>query len=693
MEKLYKNYLMSKRILVSNVAEPSDTRENISRALFCLYNQYGVIVSKGKELVTASVVKDYMDEFNEQYNETAFYRNYPMSVLKLTPGQKRLDQLVHYTITYGFGEFDEAGHSIFEQELTKRKPLNEYVTPTVWNILTEEEATKEIETIVKNLLLGTRPLNKNQEELVINVYHDETFDNKAIFKTIKSKNVAMRLLLLTNDLYFTKFISLSDVPKFVEELLATSYVNKDYEVKVNIKKLNLTNKDRKLITKIIDVLLDKKYDIRECCEKKKVWCGLLHHIHYKAKNDNAKLFLNTIRGDKNISVYSETENLMKSHNAVGAAKVLKDNKGSSAVLRNLNYLLTRCQNEADVFQVIDNIGEDFNLVVGVQLLQNYKLNKGVAEPRVFTFTKYKLQNRHKETVEEVQSRRSVVSKMVSEIAATAIKTLIDKKLHDKIVKKVYIDPEMKNIALPINESTGNTGLGYMISGSRVPLEDNNVRVFTYWEKVNDIDLATFIIGEDGKQQEFSWRTNYRNTSTSIVFSGDQTSGFNGGSEYFDIDMSLFKQEHPEARYIIFTDNVFSGKTFSECYCKAGFMLRKELTEGNIFEPKTVKTSYMITGESTFSYLFAIDLKTNEIVWLNTAINSNSRVAGNENVMENIQKKLHATEIFNVYDFFEQSSAMLVSDPETAELIVSDNYQGDNVVHSYDVDKILAYMNM
>lgn len=693
MEKLYKNYLMSKRILVSNVAEPSDTIENISRALFCLYNQYGVIVSKGKELVTASVVKDYMDQFNERYNETVFYRNYPMSVLKLTPQQKLLDQLVHYTITYGFGEFDEAGHSIFEQELTKRKPMNEYVAPTVWNILTEEEATKEIETIVKNLLLGTRPLNKDQETLVINVYRDATFDNNEVFKTIKSKNIAMRLLLITNDLFFTKFMSLSDVPKFIEELLVENYVNKDCRVKVNIKKLNLTNKDRKLITKIIDVLLDKKYDVRECCEKKKIWCGLLHHIHYTAKNENAKTFLNTIRGDKNVSIYSETENLIKSRNVAEAAKVLKNNKGSGAVLRNLNYLLSRCSTGTEVFQVINSIGDDFNLVVGVQLLQNFELNKGDANPRVFTFTKYKLQNKHKETVSEVLCRRSFVSKMVSEIAATAIKTLIDKKLHDKIVKKVYIDPEMKNIALPINESTGNTGLGYMISGSRIPLEDNNVRVFTYWEKVNDIDLATFIIDEEGKQKEISWRTNYNNTTKSIVFSGDQTSGYNGGSEYFDIDLPLFKLDYPQARYIVFTDNVFSGKNFSECYCKAGFMLRKELTEGNIFEPKTVKTSYMITGESTFSYLFAIDLKTHEIIWLNTAFNSKSRVAGNENIMESIQKKLHATDVFTVYDLFAKSSAILITDPEEAELIVSDNHQGDNVVHSYDVDKILTYMNM
>ena len=42
--------------------------------------------------------------------------------------------------------------------------------------------------------------------------------------------------------------------------------------------------------------------------------------------------------------------------------------------------------------------------------------------------------------------------------------------------------------------------------------------------------------EDGNRREFSWRTMSRHQSGAITYSGDQTSGYLGGSEYFDINL-------------------------------------------------------------------------------------------------------------------------------------------------------------
>ena len=74
----------------------------------------------------------------------------------------------------------------------------------------------------------------------------------------------------------------------------------------------------------------------------------------------------------------------------------------------------------------------------------------------------------------------------------------------------------------------------------------------------------------------------------ITYSGDETSGYSGGSEYFDINIPEFRALYSEYQYLIFCDNVYSGTNFSKCFCKAGYMLRDWEDSGQVYEPKTVK---------------------------------------------------------------------------------------------------------
>lgn len=152
--------------------------------------------------------------------------------------------------------------------------------------------------------------------------------------------------------------------------------------------------------------------------------------------------------------------------------------------------------------------------------------------------------------------------------------------------------------------------------------------------------------------EFSWRSYTSNgaASSGFIFSGDQTCGYKGGSEYFDFKLETIQKNYPRARYIVLNNNVFSGINFSECYCKAGFMLRDKFNSGEIFEPKTVQTSYLINAQSTFCHLFAIDMKTRELVWLNVNKNSKAIVGGTESGAY-LKKYMKLTESLNIYDAF------------------------------------------
>ena len=255
---------------------------------------------------------------------------------------------------------------------------------------------------------------------------------------------------------------------------------------------------------------------------------------------------------------------------------------------------------------------------------------------------------------------------------------------------------MQKVALPLQETTQLSGFGGTPSGSRTPVDcDQIVRAFTYWEKVNDIDLSAIGITYDKQLIEFSWRYSYELNTQAICFSGDQTSGYKGGSEYFDVDLKQFKKDYPEVEYLVFNDNVYTGTPFSECFCKAGYMFRSAISSGEVFEPKTVQTSITCSCDSTYAHLFAIDLLTNEIVWLGLGADNNAIIAGETDV-NYLNSYLSVCEKFNYYNFFKMLATEIVSTPEEADVVVSDNVEqvkeGALLIKSSDTAKVIELMN-
>ena len=445
----------------------------------------------------------------------------------------------------------------------------------------------------------------------------------------------------------------------------------------------------------MDKLFEKgRCDIRNCFEKKKIWNGLLHHIHYKARSAEAESFVNAMRGDGNQSVFSGFEKAMTERNIRSAVEVLKSGKGSAAVLRNLSYLISRCSSEEEVQFVLDCIDTKNNIVL-IQLLTRFAQYREESGPRTFGFTKHNKMKFHTETEDELKKRKSDISSEQAGIITERLKASLKANLGGKL-GKVYIDPDMKNYALPIQETASQGGFGVLTRGSRIRIpETKKLRAFTYWEKVDDIDLSCFGLEESGNRREFSWRTMAENQSEAITYSGDETSGYKGGSEYFDIDIAEFKKLYPEARYMVFCNNVYSGLPFGKCFCKAGYMTRDIEDTGAIYEPKTVKSSFMINCDSTFAYLFFIDLDKNELIWLNMARTGSMAVAGMTD-MTFLIDYFHVTEVINMHSFFELMAAEVVDDISAADVVVTDKNiecaEGVEVIREYDIEKMTALIN-
>jgi len=274
-----------------------------------------------------------------------------------------------------------------------------------------------------------------------------------------------------------------------------------------------------------------------------------------------------------------------------------------------------------------------------------------------------------------------------------------KKIYKGRLGKVYIDPQMKKIAVPLQENTSMGGFGTLPRGTRIPIpveSGKKVRAFTYWEKVNDIDLSAFGISKTGHQVEFSWRSMWNRQSDAVTYSGDQTSGYHGGSEFFDINLDKFKEHYPDIEYIVFCNNVFSRVPFAKCVCRAGYMVRDMEDSGQVWEPKTVQSSFTIDGDSTFAYLFAIDLKETDFIWINTIRESGVAVAGTTS-MQFLMDYFEAANVFSVADLFSMQASEIVENPEEADVVVADKVvpvkEGAELIRSFDFERILAYMNV
>lgn len=679
MKTLFIDFLFSRHLLVNTTGQKNASFET----LFSLANLFNIRIVSGQGLAEPEMIHVAERCIGRQV-PAPFYKGFPQSVRALSADALLFDQLLHYFRTYVSGDFSEAGTSLLE-ETFERLAFREKTEIRDFSIVTEEEAVSRLADSVNDLLLSTRPLSQSQYTLVleyIREYHYEV-------SRCASKDTAVQLLLDTWNPAFAAFLQLSDVIRILDHL---SYEHYDNE---NLKKLALKNQDRKFLTEIINTIFrESQCNIADCFEKKKIWNGLLHHIHYQPVNETAKLFVDGIRGRENLSVYSAFEKHMQNGEIREAAATLRKGKGPGALLRKLNYILSRCETEEDVAFVLRSLKTDNPLIL-IQLIGEYSAEKSADQPRTFKFTKHNLLRIHNETDEEFDRRQSLVSDTVRQMVPPVLWENLEEILHGRL-GKVYIAPGMEKIAVPLQETTASGGYGVLPKGSRIPMKTGKkVRCFTYWEKVNDIDLSVIALTKDHCQLEFSWRSMWGRQSSAITYSGDQTSGYNGGSEYFDVDLDAFMAQYPQAEYLVFCNNVFSGSPFSKCLCRAGYMDRDILDSGEVFEPKTIATSFQITCDSTFAYLFAIDLNTRELVWLNVSRDSKARVAGTTSV-DFLKAYFHASQLMNVKKLFSMLATEVVDTPDNADVVVTDEAvsvkESAEIIHSYDTERILALMN-
>ena len=117
MKEIYQSTLFDKRILVAE--RDAEPEQDAFAVVYALAELFSIRIVSGEELAQRRMLRFAAEQLGKEVPEP-FYRGFPESVKSLTADQRLLDQIVHYTVTYGFGLFGRAGHSLLERSWRER---------------------------------------------------------------------------------------------------------------------------------------------------------------------------------------------------------------------------------------------------------------------------------------------------------------------------------------------------------------------------------------------------------------------------------------------------------------------------------------------------------------------------------------------------------------------------------------------
>lgn len=496
-------------------------------------------------------------------------------------------------------------------------------------------------------------------------------------RTDAVRAVLIRLLVCSRREAYADALMLSDVLALAGELQFRASGRR------NLRRLNLCNQDRKLLTRVMHRLFGTgRVDLTRCFEKKALWCGLLHHLHFRAQTKPEADFVRCMREKGNGSARAAFENAMARSDIAAAVRILRQSEDARLLQRQLSYILSRCRTQTALTFVFSQLLEADGAQVLLQLLYRYAAGGNDTGARTFRFFRHDRLCVHRETPAEQAARRSRLSEQQLRQAALAIRTVLRAHCRGRL-GRVYLDPTMAGIALPAQQTADCSALP---AGSKLRLPDGGtLRAYLYWRQADDLDLSIRGFFDDGGRTEFSWQTLQNRSFDGIAFSGDETAGYRGGWEYFDLDLPVLRAQCPSLHYLVFCG---SGTHLRSCVCRAGF--RANGTN------RSCAVCFPIDADSTFVYLFAIDLHANDCIWLNLAGNGKYPIPGSAELAF-LKPYFARAEILSLRDLFCMLSREVAARAQDADVIVSDEElsaaQGQEIIRSCDSARILQLLGI
>lgn len=446
---------------------------------------------------------------------------------------------------------------------------------------------------------------------------------------------------------------------------------------------------RKLFISILENVINED-DIQRHRNK---WVKVFHILHigdYKKIAPKSYEIAKKIRNNEKLQTFaSEIEDAIKNKDVDKAINLLVKRPGDFA--RRLDHLLRKFkQSRTKIVENFISCSHRVSTRVLLQLLGHFNERKNTIKKRV-VFPKSNIQKAYllKEKLP------SLGNKTVSLIKKGIEETLNHRFSQLSSLGNVYVDNQLKECPIPMQQRGSSDSLFTVARGTRIPLNNKNtLRFFIYWVG-QDIDLSATIHGENLEWLEEVSYTNLKSEKYSSYHSGDITMARNGASEFIDIN----KNEVIEmgGRYVVMNVFVFAGPSFNEHkVCYAGFMGREHPNSNEVYDPQTVEQKIDLSSQSRMCIPMIFDLKENKMIWCDLASTSLSHRWGNnvhsnqatiQDIVESMINLDNKPTLYDLFSIHANARGNIVKNRKDADTIFS---LKNGEVTPYDVNTINSY---
>lgn len=272
---------------------------------------------------------------------------------------------------------------------------------------------------------------------------------------------------------------------------------------------------------------------------------------------------------------------------------------------------------------------------------------------------------------------------VIEIAMNSLNTIYAER--ESLGKVFYDFDGSYNPVVPFGLRNTSNAFRVVGRGTRSAFDvDKTLRFFIHWKDQKsefngydnrvDLDLSAVFLDEDFN--EIGAVSYYNLRGDGAAHSGDITSAPNGASEFIDVDVQAVRKAKPNARYISMTVNSYTHQKFSELdEVMAGFMTRKDVKSGEVYEPKSVENAFTVNSASTAVIPMVFDIVEGVAIFTDVAINGRSYINNASNMhraTKNILTGLVGKKTVNYDDVISANLAAraeLVSAAEDADMVI------------------------
>jgi stress response protein SCP2 len=470
----------------------------------------------------------------------------------------------------------------------------------------ESQALDDLQNWMASLLSSKSSIKSDlHEDLMTCLLHFGTEELR--FEDIPMKeNQALVLKVFWQESRFDAVMGIRPTPTDLLRLFA-ALTDSDISLAQNIKFPKLSRSRRRCVLGCLENAASLREDLSRY---RGLWLQIdryLHSFEYRTKYPKTAEAFKNLRTGKVRTFNSETEQLIQGYDIDGLLEHLPRRPGVFG--RKLHEVLRLFPDE------VERTMEAF---AAISLELTFK--------QLLVMWRYfaTINDRDKRVIINKRGKVRVLKNNARGVLKADVVSKLDRFLYEQLKnrlrnrpswlgKKVWIDPELSNFTVPLQERDASDGIISVGRGSRIALDRGKVfRFFVYWKQTSvrtDLDLSLIQFDKDFNYLDHVSYTRLR--SGGIVHSGDLQSAPYGAAEFIDVTLSSL---HKSVAFLAIQVYRYDGEAFADLLCHTGLMVREKAdSQYQSFDIKTVKQKFDLKGRASYCVPLFLDIKASEMV--------------------------------------------------------------------------------